>query len=177
MKKSKIVVFAFVLMFGFVAKDLAQNEKKWKTLSPVRINRKYPTVYLTFERIRKVIGTEQEERIWLRLHNNARWGIRTEASGEDKALGDAKLYFDILSDRETLKKSFGCHVCSITTLGPGKSILFSLPREYLSGAFALRINFSYEWEDDTDLFPMHEPTHFVFFYSRDLPKTPTDSGN
>jgi hypothetical protein len=63
-----------------------------------------------------------------------------------------------------------CHLCSRDELAPGKSWLFSLPREYLTEGRSMRVSFFYEWEEDEDLSNFGEPQHFVYFYSSRLPK-------
>lgn len=152
---------------------LAQNKNKQKDLKSVHVDKKQPTIYLTFERIRNIERNayeEDNERIWLRLHNNTYWGIRLEASGENKVFGNTKLYYDILNSDEKFEERIRCHVCSIITLGEGKSILFSFPRKHFTEGNFLRLKFSYEWENSDDVFAGRSPTHYVYFYSINLPK-------
>jgi hypothetical protein len=49
-------------------------------------------------------------------------------------------------------------------LHPGHYILFTVPREDLAKGCAIRVKFSYGWEDSSG-----EPEHFVYFYNSDLP--------
>lgn len=84
----------------------------------------------------------------------------------EKAFGEARLFYDILSAFEKIDRSVGCHVCSYNILGSGKSLLFSVPKTDLVGSYAIRIQYSYSWKDGLD---SDEPSHFVYFYSRDLP--------
>lgn len=148
---------------------IAQGKIAAKQIRSVRIDKKLPTAFLRVERIGKAKNSDiHKARLWFRLHNNTRWVIFVEASGEEKALGDARMYYDLLKD-STIEKSVRCHVCSIVKIAPGKSLLFSLPREELFTASSMRIRFSYEWEE-SDGFHGREPTHFVYFYLSDLEK-------
>jgi hypothetical protein len=61
-----------------------------------------------------------------------------------------------------------CHVCSTIELRPGKSILFSVPRDYLCRNHMLYVIYQYEWEEYVG-----EPEHRVYFLGNSLPK---DSG-
>src|SRR6187401_2051086 len=112
------------------------------TPQSVRIDHKHSTVYLTFVRVGRA-GSEMEERIWLRFHNNTRWGIRLDMGGEQKDFGDARLFYDILTAYERVDSSVSCHVCSFNILGPGKSLLFSIPRDNIVNFYGIRIQFSY----------------------------------
>jgi hypothetical protein len=51
-----------------------------------------------------------------------------------------------------------CHSCSIIELKPGKSLLFSVPREYLCRNHKLYLVYQYEWEQHVG-----EPEHRVYF--------------
>ena len=142
--------------------------------SDPRINKKSPTVYLAFVRNGTLVdssNSEKEERIWLRLHNNSRWPIWIDASGASKGGGDASLYYDTLSAFEKVDELHRCHVCSTIPIAPGRSILFSIPKEDLTKTYAIRTSFEYEWERYTDISGGDEPTHYVYFYSSELPKT------
>ncbi len=55
---------------------------------------------------------------------------------------------------------------TIIELQPGKSFLFSLPREALCRNLRAYILYQYKWENDNG----SEPEHRVYFYGRDLPK-------
>ena len=64
--------------------------------------------------------------------------------------------------------SYSCHVCSTIELPPGKSLLFSLPRETLCGNLKSYVSFKYKWEDED--VAGEEPEHRVYFYGSQLPK-------
>jgi hypothetical protein len=64
-----------------------------------------------------------------------------------------------------------CHVCSTIILPPGKSLLFSLPRESLCEKHKIYLVYNYEWEKREGYAGMDaEPQHRVYFYGRDIPK-------
>lgn len=58
-----------------------------------------------------------------------------------------------------------CHLCMSIKLQPGKSLLFSIPREHLCRSHKLYLKYRYEWEGDGQ-----EPEHRVYFYGTNLPK-------
>jgi hypothetical protein len=143
------------------------------TVNPksVRIDKKVPTIFIVLERvgtIKNVSGSGEEKRVWLRLKNNSRWLIKLDASGGDKAVEDARLYYEIVDVQRNIKVARTCHVCSIVGLASGKSILFSVPYQELAEGNSLRIQFEYEWEDGVSVAPAIEPVHFVYFYTRHL---------
>ena len=57
---------------------------------------------------------------------------------------------------------------TIVELKPGKSFLFSLPRESLCRNLRMYITYQYKWENDFG--NASEPEHRVYFYGQDLPK-------
>lgn len=97
----------------------------------VRLKRDQPGVYIRFERIgqlRSPNPLDDKERVWLRLHNNTKWSIMLQMSDvPSQDYGDASLYYDELRKGEVTFRN-QCHVCTLNSLGPGKTLLFSLPR-------------------------------------------------
>lgn len=132
-----------------------------------------PSVYLTFERAGQVKVPEpgeERDRVWLRFRNNTRWTIMLNMSGVPSAeYGDAGVFFDVLSDGNLISRE-ECHVCTLNGVGPGKSLVFSVPREDLSEGRSIRVRFSYGWENQDDVFAGREPEHNVYFYASNLPK-------
>lgn len=126
-----------------------------------------PTVYLEFEPNRSDLkngSTTDENQVLIRLRNRSRWGIRLETSGDDRVFGNTKLFYDTLKNADTVERTVGCHVCTFTILRPGKSLVFGVPKQHLAKAYALRLKFSYQWEDVGKVFGGREPTHYVFLY-------------
>jgi|ERR1044071_5118280 hypothetical protein len=150
----------------------AQHRKTPAPPAGVRIRKDVPTVYLAFERVGAVKSSasgEEEERVWLRLHNNTRWPVRLQMSGvPSDEYGDARLYYDGLSNGEVLFR-IRCHACSVNLLSPGKSLLFSVPRGELGEGRAVRVGFSYGWEDGDDVAAGREPEHYVSFDASQIP--------
>lgn len=139
--------------------------------SSIRIDKKLPTIFLVFEKrgvIKADANRREEKRTWFRLKNNSRWLIKLDASGGNKAVEEAQLYYEMLDTKGNIRVSRTCHACSIIGLEPGGSILFSVSSEELAEVSAIRIQFEYEWEDKIAVAPEIEPSHYVYFYTRHL---------
>lgn len=156
-----------------------QARSKSTPRQKIRIRGDKPTIYVTLDRVgrrRPLLIGESEEGVWLRLHNNTRWAILLEANdAASKEYGDAELFYEVLEDNKTVV-DMRCHACTITRLLPGKSILFSLPREYLEGNQIIRIGFNYAWERDERGSTSLEPSHYVYYYPTRLPTTSGPDG-
>jgi hypothetical protein len=137
-----------------------------------RIREDKPTVYIEFDHSgnrEPLFASESNKGIWLRLHNNTKWPIVLDMHGVPSAVyGDASLIYDVLANRQVIIEG-SCHACSFNSLGSGRSLLFSIPTEYLSKGHALRIKFSYGWEGSNKVAGGLEPEHYVYFYSSQLP--------
>ena len=136
------------------------------------------SVYLTLERVGQLKSPDagdDKDRVWLRFHNNTRWPIRLNMGAVPSAeYGDAKLFFDGLLDGELIFR-IRCHACTTNMLGSGRSLLFSVPRADLGKGRAIRVRFSYGWEDWGDVTADREPEHYVYFYASKLPQTSQQS--
>lgn len=164
---------AILILCSLVVGNHAQLRKLNRNQTEFRVRKEMPTVYITFERAGKrkpLDAGESDEGIWLRLHNNTRWPIVLQMNGVPPEYGDAGLFYDVLSERKVILEG-RCHVCSSNKLSPGRSLLFSLSREDLGPKGAIRISFSYSWEDPDDVFAGREPEHYVYFYTSKLPQT------
>ncbi len=168
--KAIVVMFIFCL----VCESVIAGHQNAKASSEVRVQKNKPTVYIEFERSgnRKALYEGQSNKgIWLRLHNNTKWSIVLDMHGvPSDDYGDAALIYDVLFDRQVIIPD-SCHICSFNSLESGHSLLFSLPAEYLSTGRAVRIKFSYGWEDANGTADGREPEHHVYFYSSQLPKS------
>jgi hypothetical protein len=60
--------------------------------------------------------------------------------------------------------------CGVISLAPGKSLLFSIPREHLCENLRINVGFSYDWEDDLNFYGNREPQHGVIYFGERLPK-------
>ena len=149
-------------------------QRKLRPQGEVRIKRTVPSIYLTFERAGRVKVPEpgeERDRVWLRFRNNTRWTIMLNMSGvPSEDYGDAGLFFDVVSDGKLISRE-ECHVCTLNGVGPGKSLVFSVPRGDFSEGRSIRVRFSYGWENQDDVFAGREPEHYVYFHASKLPQT------
>lgn len=140
----------------------------------VRIERSKPGVYIAFERVGQLKSPnagDEKDRVWLRLHNNTRWPLILEMSAAPSVeYGDAGLFYESLSGAEVIFR-IQCHVCTLNSLGSGKSLLFSIPGKELTKERMMRVKFSYGWEDPNDVVAGREATHFVYFDGSNLPQS------
>jgi hypothetical protein len=170
--KSSFLILLFIFNLSVIVSP--QNRSKITQRKSVRLNKKHPTVYLTFEKTGKALNDSTgvtEELVWLKLHNNTRWRIWIQASG-GKNYEEARLYYNIFDKDGNIKERRGCHVCSIIPLSSSRSILFTVPLEYFTGAAGLELSFSYDWEREFDeTYSKREPTHSVYFYTRNFDKS------
>jgi hypothetical protein len=66
---------------------------------------------------------------------------------------------------------WGIHVVSPITLPPGRSTIFSVPREALCKNLKIYLKYNYSWERHDRYRPFDdEPEHRVFFAGSDLPR-------
>lgn len=132
-----------------------------------------PIGQITFEQAVRVSVPEVGEgdmRIRLRLHNNSGSPIILDMSGvPSKDYGDALLSYDVLLDREPIIQR-QCHVCSRNALGPGKSLVFSVPQGYLSSGRAIRVRFGLGSADLNEVTGNEENEQYVYFSSSQLPR-------
>lgn len=142
----------------------------------VRLNKKRPTVYLTYERsgVRPpLFNGESNKRIWLRLHNNTKWKLVLRVNGvPDSSYGDAIVFYEVERTEGSgfTPIGYSSHVASIIKLKGGNSLVFSLPQEHLEKGLAIRVRYNYEWElHENDSLSSNEPCHSVTFNSSDLP--------
>ncbi len=149
-----------------------------------------PTIYITFEGFGKTgdsseaqtleaVGAsesqEQGQYVWLRLHNNTRWVIDIPTIDLFFIIGGAR----VIHPRYQVEERDGtrAHVNEVdghfgTSLQPGNSALFSVPREHLSNRRKIYINFRYKWEYDKEYSPLLEPVHRVEFVREELSQNP-----
>lgn len=165
------ILIAALILSSLSGTTFAQHRRAARIVRDVRISKKHPSVYITFEREGKIASArtgEIQETVWLRIHNNTRWPLILFMNGvPSHDYGDAFLFYDVLSEGKVLTES-RCHVCSFNQLGPGRSLAFTVPREELAEGFSIRVNFNYGWEDESDIFAGREVQHSVSFYSSSM---------
>lgn len=123
-----ILVFVILLSHD----GSAQRARSFKLV------RSKPSVYMTFVKAGK--GADKDDRVWLKIRNNQRWGIRLDMGGAAQGEGDARLFYDVLDTYEHVSDSVSCHVCSVNILGSGKSLTFSIPKSISLTQFALDLH-------------------------------------
>ncbi|MGH9941343.1 MAG: hypothetical protein ACRD9R_03170 [Pyrinomonadaceae bacterium] len=192
----KVVIIGFLVLVSLLPFGYIQSQnKKMRQAGSVRLVKDKPSVFITFERNGKrkpLEAGESDKGIWLRLHNNTRWGISFCGFGVSEEYGEVGIYYDVEevpfeksggsyslpSEKETLDKKekpelptgYGsAHLCAVNRLPPGKSIMFSIPREHLAENLAIKVAFNYGWEESEDIISGLEPQHSVYFYATSLP--------
>lgn len=177
MKKAFSIAFIVCSLAG----DGFTQHRKSGGGESFRLSTEAQSVHLTLERVseRPPLKTgESEQGVWLRLHNDSGWAISYSAFDVPEEYGEVGMYHEVVSvqnsqrgpaGERTLNIGYGPpHVFSTVQLSPGKSVVFSVPREHLAKGLAIRISFNYEWEDQDDVFAGHAPRHYVYFHSSKL---------
>jgi hypothetical protein len=166
----------------------------------VLLRRDRPSVYIQFERSWKappLFEGEREERIWLRLNNNARWAIAFCSLAVERRYGEIGVVHSVkryrpfaggsagsqkrtLGSRSSAKtrtlKGFSNQpegysagdTCTPYDLESGKSVVFSVPRSHLDKGLYVEFEFWPEWENrDNELGDF--PQYYVSFGYSQLP--------
>ena len=176
MKKS-IAFLAIIVSISLPLLVMAQMGET--TSKDVRLVKNQPNVYVIFEREGKwkpLKKWESDRRVWLRFHNNSKWQVGACMWDIPETYGDKDIVYDIerykkVGDDETPITTSRENSCPVMFIEPGKSVLFSVPREHLAEGLAIKVQFRYEWETDPDGFTSQlEPKHFAYFYASDIPK-------
>ena len=184
------IIFTLPLISG-----QAQNGKKKnkiKTTSNyqknIKIKRGRPSIYITFEKFGKWQPLREDESgdgVVLRFHNNLRYSIIFCAFGISQDNEPLIMYskntkigvqYDVelnpipITEEQKIKNvPIGYNVgstCHELEIKPGKSFLFTVPKEHLQTGLRIKIPFRYEWEDLAE----EAPVHFAYFNSLDIPK-------
>jgi len=75
------------------------------------------------------------------------------------------------NDCEPPPDDWGMHLVSPITLPPGKSMVFSVPKEALCKNLRIYLKYNYSWERHDRYRPFdYEPEHRVYFEGSELPK-------
>ncbi len=172
----RFLSFFTVFFIVIVVVVSAQTRQPIKHSSEIRLSSDKPSVYISYVRSGKrepLRADESDEGIWLRLHNNTKWTIIFPAFDVPETHGDVGMFYILesvsagITDIPKGNEIRGAH--STDELGPGESIVFSVPREHLPKKAVLRVSFSYEWEDRADVFAGREVEHIASFYASKLP--------
>jgi hypothetical protein len=188
------ILIAVLILSSLAGIVSAQRRGATRIAHDVRISKKHPTVYITFERVGKREPRRLNESgrgVWLRLHNNTRWVIDVPAyglpnlvftNGKEKEVGLLYKAAAVPPPSTRLREIPAppteeepkCEVPMIgyidlrssIELAPGESKLFSVAREHLCNNLYIFVNFSYAWERDS----FDDPQHSVRFYGFEIPK-------
>ena len=176
MKKST----AFFAIFVFIFSMSAKAQTKEASSKDVRLVKDRPNVYVSFEREgkRKPFKTgDSNKGVWLRFHNNSKWKVGVCMFDVPKEYGDKELNYEVEryenagDSEETPTANDPEGSCPLVFMESGKSVLFTVPREHLAKGLAIKVQFRYEWETESDGFTSElEPKHYAYFYSSDIPK-------
>lgn len=94
----------------------------------------------------------------------------SQATAQTEALSQSKT--EVLKDCEAPPDDWGIHVVAPITLPPGKSMIFSVPREALCRNLKIYLSYNYSWERHDKYRPFdYEPEHRVYFEGSDLPQS------
>jgi hypothetical protein len=161
-------------------KAQAKTRIKGVSSKDVRLVNDLPSVYVGYvregEREPLHVG-DGKKGVWLRFHNNSIWQVGICAFDVPTDYGEIGINYEVErfnSSRSPEEAPTGYEArggCSRLFIKPGRSLLFSLPREHLAEGLAIKVEFRYEWEIDPDGFINGlEPKHYAFFHSSDIPK-------
>jgi len=147
------------------------SSKKAKVVSETK-----PTVYITFLRRERVEPERKDDGDYLffRLTNNSSWPIRLDMFGSEPKFGDVGLYYSIENTKtgENRIGSLYCHhVCSVNSLGAGKSLIFSIAVEEACNDATMKIRFEFAWENELSYLEGTDTTHIVNFYFNSIPRS------
>ncbi|GIU83221.1 MAG: hypothetical protein KatS3mg006_2285 [Pyrinomonadaceae bacterium] len=176
------VSIATLLFFSFSFVCFAQLNNTTNDLcKDVRLDPKKPSVFITFERFGERTPLRQDENnegVWLRIHNNTKWKIYLKAYGADNERNEYQVSYEVRRipglewKRKESELPLGYRIIKnyrIRAIEPGKSIVFSVPKQNLADGLAIFVGFSYEWElfgeSGGDLSIQHQAP----FWSTDLP--------
>ncbi len=164
----------------------------------------WPIIYISFEKFGKAIdpmaehmaeagesakSKEKGKDVWLRLHNNSKFGIsfRTDSMYVGKrasmyqfpdgsrllSLADGaevSIQYQI-ADKDGRSVPYGSDNAFISWLAPGRSVLFSVSREHLSNGRMIYVDFNYDWEKgdvySNNLAPVHRSEYYGYRLEQD----------
>jgi hypothetical protein len=193
MKKLVLSLLVSLLCLSSVSGKQQSSQDRSRS---ILIRKDRPSVYIEFERSGKappLFEREKEERIWLRLYNNTQWAINFCSFSVKNQYGRAGIVYEVKRSRtsfgmpkgssnqgalpeernqqESVRTPQGystADVCTPYSLGSGKSVTFSLPREHLGKNLYIEFEYWPEWENrDNEL--GNFPKYSVSFGNQELP--------
>jgi hypothetical protein len=153
---------------------VAPAQRQQRRDAQALVHRNKPAVFISFlrtielEPLRTGYGRKQ---LLFRITNNTRWPIWFDMSGvPTKEYGDAALFYTIEGKDGKVQDYERCHVCSMNPVGSGRSLVFSIPADYISRDTLLRIAYSFGWDQKNETAGSRS-THSVEFYFNSLPNS------
>ncbi|MDQ3649591.1 MAG: hypothetical protein M3458_04780 [Acidobacteriota bacterium] len=178
----RVLLFFLTILIFLIPLSVKTKAQYRETKSKdVRLVKNQPSVYLSFEREGKREPLEEGESgqgIWLRFRNNSKWQVGVCIFSVPKEYGDEGVFYEVerfisANTGNVGETPIGYEAkggCLRQLIPPGKSLIFSVPREHLADGLAIKVAFRYEWEDNTNVLSGREPIHHAYFYSTDLAK-------
>jgi hypothetical protein len=174
--KFEKLLLIFIISFGFISIAFGQRQKP---SASVLLDKNKPAVYVSFLNIREITPddpTDETKYLFFEIKNNTQGQgkISLQMSGvSKKERGDASLYFAIEDSKKGTVRigSTQCHVCSVNPVGPGRSLIFSVPFSYASKDDLMKIAYSFDWERNNDWLNDSHSSHYVEFYFEHMLKT------
>ena len=146
--------------------------------SSVKIDPTKPSVYVEYDHLgngKVVLSSDSKQRIWLRVINNTVWSIKVGSFFLDNK--HRELFHSVETVRDWIKTDqvpqgykaidTGIYPYEIKSRG---EFMFSVPINHLAVNLKVGIDFSYGWENTSELSPppYAEPKHKVYYTSADL---------
>jgi hypothetical protein len=166
-------LFALVLVCGLAAVATAQPQKDVKRGGLV--DKRRPAVFISYLRLADLEPLRTgygRKHLLFKITNNTQWLIWLEMNGVPKEYGDAGLFYTIETGEDgKVEIDSRCHVCSVNPVKAGRSVVFSIPADYVRKDARLRVAYSFAWERNNEAVGGSRSTHSVEFYFSYLPKS------
>ena len=168
----KLLLISF-LACSLVAGAFAQRQGGRRAGTLVNVNK--PAVYISFLRtadLNPLRASNGRKHLVFRITNNSRWVIWLEMGGVPERHGDAKLFYTIEGEKTgEIRIDERCHVCSVNPVGPGRSVVFTVPADDAGRDTRLRVKYSFAWERGNEAEGGSYSEHSVVLYFGHLPKS------
>lgn len=152
--------------------------------APKKIIASRPGVSMSFIRFEQIRSNEKGLRhrlAWIRIDNNMTFPIRfCSYDGSVSPNGKVGATFELekipnLTEPSSRDNSslplgmIGYDMCTERTIKSGKSFEFALSIDSYRRDTRIKFQFFYDWEDAFETRTGNEPSHFVYFFLRDIP--------
>lgn len=139
----------------------------------VKLDRTKPSAFITFERFGTAVASIQPEAIiLLRFRNNSVWNLNVDTVGCKSIMDECELFYSVhKKDGEQAPRSEQpyCHVCTVRSIAPHESVLFSIPAKFLTKELFITVEFNYEWESSSGGSGRLDNLHRAAFFGDDIP--------